>query len=76
MPLDPLHMGLKVCAQRNPLCPKNKLMQALTMGCLDFDSRAYIGGDKGVIEDCDIGEMSVPVTILKDGIPGSMGDND
>lgn len=29
--LNPLHMGLKGCAQSYPLRPKNKLMQTLTM---------------------------------------------
>jgi len=49
-----LHMALQRRIQCNALRTKNKFMQPLPMGRLDFYSRAYIRRNKGIVENRDV----------------------
>ena len=71
MRLNVLDMLAQRIIEGDALRTKNELMKALPVAGVDGQPRAYVKIDKSVIEDCNVGDVSVPRAVLENGMRGS-----
>ena len=77
MLFDTLDVAVQCVTEGDTLRSDNQFVQILPMHCLDYHTRAYVLGDKVVVEYKNVGEPVCPSAILENGgLPVHSAQND